>query len=86
MITSAGLVLAGTFSTLAVLPLVALTEIGLTIAIGVLIETFLVRSLLVRALVLDIGEWVWWPSALARGASDRRAAAASGRTVVETKS
>jgi putative drug exporter of the RND superfamily len=65
VITSAGLVLAGTFSTLAVLPLVFLTEIGFTVAIGVLIDTFLVRSLLVPALVLDIGDRVWWPSALA---------------------
>jgi RND superfamily putative drug exporter len=86
VITSAGLVLAGTFSTLAVLPLVALTEIGLTIAIGVLIDTFIVRSLLVPALVLDLGDRVWWPSALARGAGHRRGAAASGRTVVESES
>ena len=64
VITSAGLVLAGTFSTLAVLPLVMLTEIGFTIAVGVLIDTFLVRSLLVPALVLEIGDRVWWPSAL----------------------
>jgi RND superfamily putative drug exporter len=86
VITSAGLVLAGTFSTLAVLPLVALTEIGLTIAIGVLIDTFLVRSLLVPALVLEIGDRVWWPSALARGTSHRRHDPARGRTAVETES
>ena len=66
VITSAGIVLAGTFSTLAVLPLVVLTEIGLTIAIGVLLDTFVVRSVLVPALALDIGDRVWWPSALAR--------------------
>ncbi|HKP88549.1 MAG TPA: MMPL family transporter, partial [Thermoleophilaceae bacterium] len=66
VITSAGIVLAGTFSALAVLPLVALTEIGFTIAIGVLLDTFLVRTLLVPALVLEIGDRVWWPSALAR--------------------
>jgi RND superfamily putative drug exporter len=65
VITSAGLVLAGTFSTLAILPLVFLTEIGFVIATGVLIDTFLVRSLLVPALVLEIGDRVWWPSALA---------------------
>ena len=56
VITSAGLVLAGTFSTLAALPLVFLTEIGFTIAVGILIDTFLVRSLLVPALVLEIGD------------------------------
>ena len=53
VITSAGLVLAGTFSVLGILPLVFLTEIGFTIAVGVLIDTFLVRSLLVPALVLE---------------------------------
>ena len=72
VITSAGLVLAGTFSTLAALPLVFLTEIGFTIAVGVLIDTFLVRSLLVPALVLEIGDRVWWPSALARTGAGRR--------------
>ena len=66
VITSAGIVLAGTFSALAVLPLVSLTEIGFTIAVGVLIDTFIVRTLLVPALVLEIGDPVWWPSALAR--------------------
>ncbi len=65
VITSAGIVLAGTFSTLAVLPLVSLTEIGFTIAVGVLLDTFVVRSILVPALVLDVGDRVWWPSALA---------------------
>jgi RND superfamily putative drug exporter len=67
VITSAGIVLAGTFSTLAVLPLVVLTEIGFTIAVGVLLDTFVVRSVLVPALMLDVGDRVWWPSALARG-------------------
>jgi putative drug exporter of the RND superfamily len=86
VITSAGLVLAGTFSTLAVLPLVALTEIGFTIAVGVLIDTFIVRSLLVPALVLDIGDPIWWPSAPARSAANARRDPSPGRIVVETKS
>jgi RND superfamily putative drug exporter len=68
VITSAGIVLAGTFSVLAVLPLVFLTEIGFVIAFGVLLDTFLVRSVLVPALVLDTGPRVWWPSSLAREA------------------
>jgi RND superfamily putative drug exporter len=85
VITSAGLVLAGTFSTLAVLPLVALTEIGFTVAVGVLIDTFLVRSLLVPALVLEIGDSVWWPSALARLAGRGRREPAAGQVAVETK-
>jgi putative drug exporter of the RND superfamily len=66
VITSAGIVLAGTFSVLAVLPLVFLTEIGFVVAFGVLLDTFLVRSVLVPALILLIGPTVWWPSALAR--------------------
>jgi putative drug exporter of the RND superfamily len=72
VITSAGIVLAGTFSVLAVLPLVFLTEIGFVVAFGVLLDTFLVRSVLVPALVLLIGPKVWWPSSLAR-AEDPRA-------------
>jgi putative drug exporter of the RND superfamily len=86
VITSAGLVLAGTFSTLAVLPLVALTEIGFTIAIGVLIDTLLVRSLLVPALVLEIGDTVWWPSALARVAGSERRRRARGEVGLDAKS
>src|SRR5918992_360419 len=66
VITSAGIVLAGTFSVLAVLPLVFLTEIGFVVAFGVLLDTFLVRRVLVPALFLDIGKKVWWPSALAK--------------------
>ena len=66
VITSAGIVLAGTFSVLGVLPLVFLTQIGFVVAFGVLLDTFLVRSVLVPALVLDIGQRVWWPSQLAR--------------------
>jgi RND superfamily putative drug exporter len=65
VITSAGVVLAGTFSVLASLPLVFLTEIGFVIAFGVLLDTLVVRSVLVPALVFDIGPRVWWPSALA---------------------
>ena len=64
VITSAGIVLAGTFSVLALLPLVFLTEIGFVIAFGVLLDTFIVRSILVPALVLDIGPKIWWPSRL----------------------
>jgi len=71
VITSAGIVLAGTFSTLAVLPLVYLTEIGFVVAFGVLLDTFIVRSILVPALVLDLDRRTWWPSALARAANAR---------------
>ena len=77
VITSAGIVLAGTFSVLALLPLVFLTEIGFVIAFGVLLDTFIVRSILVPALVFDIGPQIWWPSRLAHtdggGSGDGRA-------------
>ena len=66
VITSAGIVLAGTFTMLATLPLKTLTELGFTISFGVLFDTFIVRSLLVPALVFDTGRRVWWPSTLAR--------------------
>jgi len=66
VITSAGIVLAGTFSVLASLPLTFLTEIGFVVAFGVLLDTFLVRSILVPSIALTIGDRFWWPSALAR--------------------
>ena len=64
-----GVVLAGTFSVLAVLPLVALTQIGITVALGVLLDALIVRSILVPALTFDLGERTWWPSKLWRRAS-----------------
>ncbi|MFC3500720.1 MMPL family transporter [Micromonospora krabiensis] len=66
VITSAGIVLAATFSALAVLPLVVLVELGTAVAVGVLIDTIVVRSLLVPALAYDIGPKIWWPGRLAR--------------------
>jgi putative drug exporter of the RND superfamily len=66
VITSAGIVLAATFAVLGVLPLVFLAQIGFTVAFGVLLDTFLVRSVLVPALGADIGSRIWWPSRLAR--------------------
>ncbi len=65
VITSAGLVLAGTFLVLGTLPLVAFAEIGLAVALGVLLDTIVVRSVLVTALSLDIGRHMWWPGTLA---------------------
>ncbi len=67
VITSAGIVLAATFAVLGVLPLVFLAEIGFAVAFGVLLDTLLVRSVLVPALAHDIGRIIWWPSKLARG-------------------
>lgn len=66
VITSAGIVLAGTFSVLAVLPLTFLTELGFVVAFGVLLDTFLVRSVLVPAAALTLGDKFWWPSTLAK--------------------
>ena len=66
MITSAGVVLAATFAVLGVLPLVFLAELGFAVAFGVLLDTCMVRTILVPALAYDIGRKIWWPSKLAR--------------------
>ena len=66
VITSAGLVLAATFAVLGTLPLTFLTQLGIAVALGVLLDTVVVRSVLVTALTLDVGRRMWWPSALAR--------------------
>jgi putative drug exporter of the RND superfamily len=73
VITSAGLVLAGTFAVLGTLPVVSFAEIGIAVALGVLLDTIIVRAVLVTALNLDLGPRMWWPSALARtdGSSPR---------------
>ncbi len=68
VITSAGLVLAGTFAALATLPLWILLEIGFTVALGVLLDTFVVRTIAVPALVRLFGERSWWPSSASGGA------------------
>lgn len=65
VITSAGVVLAATFTVLGVLPLVALAQIAFAVAFGVLLDTLVVRSLLVPALVHILGKRVWWPAKLA---------------------
>jgi putative drug exporter of the RND superfamily len=67
VITSAGLVLAATFGALTVLPLVILIQLGFLVGFGVLLDTFVVRSLLVPAAVHLIGDRVWWPGRLAQG-------------------
>jgi RND superfamily putative drug exporter len=64
VITSAGIVLAATFAVLGLLPLVPLAQLGFAVAFGVLLDTIIVRSILVPALVHDIGPKVWWPSKL----------------------
>ena len=66
VITSAGIVLAATFGVLGILPLVFLAELGFAVAFGVLLDTIIVRSILVPALVHEIGPKVWWPSKLSK--------------------
>ncbi|RLV48553.1 hypothetical protein D9V37_14380 [Nocardioides mangrovicus] len=66
VITSAGLVLASTFLVLTTMPLVAFAEIGVAVALGVVLDTMIVRSILVTAISLDVGPRLWWPSPLDR--------------------
>ncbi|MFJ3977402.1 MMPL family transporter [Streptomyces sp. NPDC090021] len=82
VITSAGVVLAATFAALMVIPLAFLVQIAFIVAFGVLLDTLVVRSLLVPALIIDIGPRAWWPSALSRtgtGSGPRTAPAARAR-------
>ncbi len=67
VITSAGLVLAATFLVLGSIPLVFLAELGTAVALGVILDTMIVRSVLVTALNIDLGSRIWWPSSLDRG-------------------
>ncbi len=62
VITSAGLILAGTFSALMTLPLQDLLQLGFAVAVGVLMDTFITRTLIVPSLVAMFGRWNWWPS------------------------
>jgi len=73
VITSAGIVLAGVFAVLGVLPLIFLTQIGFVVAFGVLLDTFVVRSVLVPALTFEIGPKIWLPSKLAQLADEKPA-------------
>ncbi|SDY81207.1 putative drug exporter of the RND superfamily [Amycolatopsis xylanica] len=66
VITSAGVVLAATFAALSVIPILFLAQVAFLVAFGVLLDTFVVRSLLVPALAVDLGKVLWWPSKLAK--------------------
>ncbi|MBE1490569.1 MMPL family transporter [Plantactinospora soyae] len=70
VITSAGLVLAGTFAVLTTLPLTMIVQLGFAVAIGILLDTVVVRSVLVPALSLDVGRHLWWPSRLFRESAE----------------
>jgi putative drug exporter of the RND superfamily len=78
VITSAGLILAGTFSALMSLPLEALLQLGFVIAFGLLVDTFIVRVLLVPAIAFKLGERNWWPSRLSHDAARPEQPAAGG--------
>jgi RND superfamily putative drug exporter len=82
VITSAGLVLAGTFAAMGSLSLVFAAELGFAVAFGVLLDTLVVRSVLVTALTLDMGRLMWWPSRLGRRGSGDRSADARSLTAV----
>ena len=62
VITSAGIILAGTFSVLMTLPVTFTFDLGLMVALGILLDTFIVRTIMVPAAVELIGDKVWWPS------------------------
>ena len=72
VITSAGVVLAATFAALGVIPIMFLVQLAFIVAFGVLLDTVLVRSLLVPALAYDIGPRIWWPGRLGRPEAERR--------------
>ncbi|QKW08986.1 MMPL family transporter [Streptomyces sp. NA04227] len=78
VITSAGIVLAATFAVFAGLPLVTMAQMGVLVGIGVLLDTFLVRTVLVPALALDLGRLFWWPGRLWRGDAGGDARPGSG--------
>lgn len=65
VITSAGIVLAAVFCVLGVLPLITLTQLGIIVGLGIVLDTFLVRTVVIPALFTVAGPKVWWPSALA---------------------
>lgn len=73
VITSAGIILAGTFAALMTLPLRDLFQLGFAVALGVLLDTFIVRTLMVPAIVLLLGRWNWWPTKPAAVHDDARA-------------
>ncbi len=62
MITSAGIVLAAVFCVLGVLPLIVLTQLGIIVGLGILLDTFVVRTLVIPALFALIGDRIWWPT------------------------
>jgi RND superfamily putative drug exporter len=84
VITSAGLVLAGTFGTLATLPLTFTLQMGFVVAFGVLLDTIIVRSILVTGLNLDLGRHMWWPAKISKREHDEQFKAPDESEELET--
>ena len=70
VITSAGIILAGTFSVLTTFPLLSLFQLGFTVMLGILLDTFVVRAIMVPAIVMKLGELNWWPSKTPRAGAE----------------
>ncbi|MQY17709.1 hypothetical protein NRB20_07730 [Nocardia sp. RB20] len=70
VITSAGIVLAAVFAVLGILPLITLTQLGIVVGVGILLDTFIVRTVAIPALFALIGRRIWWPGALWAPADD----------------
>ncbi|MEU6075266.1 MMPL family transporter [Micromonospora sp. NPDC047074] len=85
VITSAGILLAAVFAVLGVLPLILLTQIGIIVCIGVLLDTLLVRTVLVPALAFTLGDRFWWPGRIARRAAGDGDSAARRQEAVPAK-
>ncbi|WP_245599710.1 MMPL family transporter [Nakamurella lactea] len=84
VITSAGVVLAATFAALGVIPILFLAQIAFIVGFGVLLDTLVVRSLLVSSLSVDLGRWIWWPSRLWRNDVSAAGSAAAGSPAAES--
>ncbi|MEU4237314.1 MMPL family transporter [Actinoplanes sp. NPDC026619] len=81
VITSAGILLAAVFAVLGVLPVIVLTQIGVVVGVGVLVDTLLVRTVVVPALALLLGERFWWPARPVQGGADAKPSAGAKEPV-----
>jgi RND superfamily putative drug exporter len=84
IITSAGIILAGTFAAMMTGKITALSELGFSVAVGVLIDTFVVRTMLVPALTLLLGKWAWWPGGVPQAKAAHIMKSASTVSVLHT--
>lgn len=82
VITSAGIVLAAVFCVLGVLPLIVLTQLGIIVGLGILLDTFIVRTLVIPALFALIGDRIWWPATIAKPVEQQAGLAQHERSTV----